>query len=203
MPGTSQWHTRPPCQEQADRFNGIPCPKFGPARDAMLYCYMGGGVTWQPSHVSAVVCRARSQEAALSMLLTARLLSLRGPSPTAAAVTIGSIKAEVFDSPSRAAERENSFLQAAESAAATLSLTLQSKHRGDWRPMPRLLSCWLRGLQAGWAQRTPCLPQQPRMQPQLPAAVLGSRHRLLPGRVPDTSVPPASCCHQTLGVPSH
>ena len=68
----------------------------------------------------------------MSMLLTARLLSLRGPSPTAAAVTIGSIKAEVFDSPSRAAERENSFLQAAESAAATLSLTLQSKHRGDW-----------------------------------------------------------------------
>jgi hypothetical protein len=121
-----------PGQARAEAFGGHPVPQFGPPKDALVYCYMGGGVAYQPPQVSAVVCRARSEKAAVSLLLAAQLLSLRGPSPTAMAVTPRGIKAEESDSPPLACERERIFLQALRSAAQKLDLPTSSKARGNW-----------------------------------------------------------------------
>jgi len=126
----------PPGQEQAKSFGGHPVPVFGPPKDAMLYCYIGGGVQYQPPSVSAVVCRVRSMELAVSLLLAARLLSLRGPSQTAVAVTPRNIKAEESDTGTgpRAQERVQEFVQALERAAALVQFNIKSKDRGSWTP---------------------------------------------------------------------
>jgi hypothetical protein len=75
-------------------------------------------------------------ELAVSLLLAARLLSLRGPSQTAVAVTPLNIKAEESDTGTgpRAQERVQEFVQALERAAALVQFNIKSKDRGSWTP---------------------------------------------------------------------
>lgn len=100
----------------------VPIPEFCPARDLALYSYYGGGISYQPECVAAIVVRAAGRTAVAAAVLAARLLSLRGPS----AETLGIDRARIRcnwepEPPHCAADEEEDLHEAIVDAAAVLS----------------------------------------------------------------------------------
>ena len=146
----------------------VPFPRFGPVKEALLYCYMGGGVAWQPPHVSAVVCRARSRVAAVAVILAGRLLSLRSPCDTALHLCKESVKADCFESPISAGVQEEAFLGAVQDGASRLAAVVGAD------------------VQAMSSQRSCCTVQQAH---RAIAVLLREGQRSSCGSWPPTSVP--------------
>ena len=92
-------------------------------------------MAWQPLNVSAVVCRARSEDAAIAVLIAARLMSLRSPCDIAVSLSAACVKAEPLEKLLPASVRETAFVEKVLVQGRLLNMDMASASRDtDWTP---------------------------------------------------------------------